>query len=132
MRIALIAPPWVPVPPPAYGGTEAVVDNLARGLQAAGHDVLLYASGDSTCDVPRRWVHDTAAGTVATGVATELHHVVNAYDAIREWGADIVHDHTLVGPVYAQRFDVPLVTTNKGPSKGSSATSTGPSPGAFR
>ncbi len=115
MRIAVIAPPWVPVPPPAYGGTEAVLDNLARGLQAAGHDVLLYASGDSTCDVPRRWVRDTAAGTVGTGVATELHHVVNAYDAIREWGADIVHDHTLVGPVYAQRFDVPLVTTNHGP-----------------
>src|SRR5215472_19340606 len=33
MRIGLIAPPWVPVPPPAYGGTEVVIDNLARGLQ---------------------------------------------------------------------------------------------------
>ncbi len=31
MRIGLIAPPWVPVPPPSYGGTEAVIDNLARG-----------------------------------------------------------------------------------------------------
>src|SRR3954447_2165474 len=118
MRIAVIAPPWVPVPPPAYGGTEAVLDNLARGLQAAGHDVLLYTTGDSTCDVPRRWARDTAAGTVATGAATELHHVVNAYDAIREWGADIVHDHTLVGPVYAQRFTVPVVTTNHGPFDG--------------
>ncbi len=37
MRIGLIAPPWVPVPPPAYGGTEAMVDNLARGLAALGH-----------------------------------------------------------------------------------------------
>ena len=37
MHIAIIAPPWVPVPPPAYGGTEAVLDTLARGLAAAGH-----------------------------------------------------------------------------------------------
>jgi hypothetical protein len=42
MRIAIIAPPWVPVPPPAYGGTENTVDSLARGLAGAGHDVLLY------------------------------------------------------------------------------------------
>jgi hypothetical protein len=41
MHIAIIAPPWLPVPAPAYGGTEAVLDELARGLQAAGHEVLL-------------------------------------------------------------------------------------------
>lgn len=118
MRVAIIAPPWVPVPPPAYGGTEAVLDNLARGLEASGHDVLLYATGDSTCPVPTGWVRDTAAGTVNTGAATELHHVINAYDTIVDWGADVVHDHTLVGPVYAQRFDVPVVTTNHGPFTG--------------
>ena len=118
MKIAIIAPPWVPVPPPAYGGTEGVLDNLARGLHAAGHDVLLYTTGDSTCDVPRRWTLERAAGTVATGAATELHHVVRAYDEVLDWGADVVHDHTLVGPVYASRFDVPVVTTNHGPFDG--------------
>jgi glycosyltransferase involved in cell wall biosynthesis len=115
LRVAIVAPPWVPVPPPAYGGTEAVLDTLARGLDAAGHDVLLYATGDSRCAVPTQWVREQAAGTVGTGSATELHHVVNAYDAIREWGADVVHDHTLVGPVYSRGFDVPVVTTNHGP-----------------
>ena len=39
MLIGLIAPPWLPVPPPAYGGTEAVLDRLARGLVRAGHEV---------------------------------------------------------------------------------------------
>ena len=43
MRIGLIAPPWLPVPPPAYGGLESAVDRLARGLARAGHDVLLAA-----------------------------------------------------------------------------------------
>lgn len=118
MRIALIAPPWLPVPPVGYGGTEAVLDNLARGLVADGHELLLFTTGDSTCPVPRRWVRPHAAGTVDTGAATELHHVINAYDDILDWGPDVVHDHTLVGPVYAQRFDLPVVTTNHGPFEG--------------
>jgi glycosyltransferase involved in cell wall biosynthesis len=118
VRIAIIAPPWVPVPPPAYGGTEAVLDCLARGLVDAGHDVLLFATGDSTCEVDTKWIRENAAGTVATGSATELHHVINAYDTIVEWGADVIHDHTLVGPVYAQLYGIPVVTTNHGPFDG--------------
>jgi glycosyltransferase involved in cell wall biosynthesis len=118
VKIAVIAPPWVPVPPPAYGGTEAVLDNLCRGLRAAGHDVLLFATGDSTCDVDVRWVLDRAAGTVAAGAATELRHVIHAYRTLSDWGPDVVHDHTLVGPVYASRCRVPVVTTNHGPFDG--------------
>lgn len=118
LRVAIVAPPWVPVPPPAYGGTEAVLDSLARGLLAAGHEVLLFATGDSSCEVPTRWVLERAAGTVATGAATELNHVVHAYEEILDWGADVVHDHTLVGPVYAQQFGIPVVTTNHGPFDG--------------
>jgi glycosyltransferase involved in cell wall biosynthesis len=91
---------------------------LARGLVAGGHDVLLFASGDSTCPVPRASALPAAAGTVNTGSATELHHVIRAYDAIMQWGADLVHDHTLVGPVYAERLGVPVVTTNHGPFDG--------------
>ncbi len=45
MRIALIAPPWTPIPPPLYGGIELVVDQMARGLVAAGHDVTLFTTG---------------------------------------------------------------------------------------
>lgn len=115
MRVAIIAPPWVPVPPPLYGGTEAVLDYLARGLRDAGHDVLLYATGDSTCEVPTQFSRDSAAGTVDAGMVTELHHAVNAYEAIVAWGADVVHDHTLVGPHIARRYGIPVVTTNHGP-----------------
>ena len=53
MRLALIAPPWLPVPPVGYGGTEVVIDGLARGLARRGHDVLLFATGDSSCPVTR-------------------------------------------------------------------------------
>lgn len=114
MRIVIIAPPWVSVPPSAYGGTEAVIDTLARGLHGSGHDVLLFATGDSTCPVPTASVLPQAAGIGVSGSATELRHVIYAYRAAA--GADVVHDHTLVGPVYADRFPgLPVVTTNHGP-----------------
>src|SRR5262249_57300361 len=47
MRVGLICPVWFPVPPEAYGGTERVVALLADGLVDAGHEVTLFASGDS-------------------------------------------------------------------------------------
>jgi hypothetical protein len=47
MRIAQIAPLWECVPPPAYGGTELVVSLLTDELVRRGHDVTLFASGDS-------------------------------------------------------------------------------------
>jgi glycosyltransferase involved in cell wall biosynthesis len=115
VRIAVIAPPWLPVPPPAYGGLEAVVDTLARGLRDAGHEVLLFATGDSTCSVRTDWVVDEPVGTAGLGVAAEIQQVVNAYERAVAWGADVVHDHTLVGPLYAPRIDIPVVTTNHGP-----------------
>ncbi|MGH9101738.1 MAG: glycosyltransferase family 4 protein [Acidimicrobiales bacterium] len=102
------------VPPPAYGGTEAVLDTLARGLHAIGHEVTLFTTGDSTCPVPRASVLPRAIGVGVGGSATELRHVIHAYEVAA--GADVVHDHTLVGPVYADRFaGLPVVTTNHGP-----------------
>ncbi|MFL6663645.1 MAG: glycosyltransferase family 4 protein [Rhizobacter sp.] len=47
MRIAQVAPLIESVPPKAYGGTERVVSYLTEALVAMGHDVTLYASGDS-------------------------------------------------------------------------------------
>jgi hypothetical protein len=47
MRIAQLARPFVPVPPRTYGGTERVVSILTEQLVQRGHDVTLFASGDS-------------------------------------------------------------------------------------
>ena len=114
MRIAIIAPPWVAVPPSAYGGTETVLDTLARGLVDAGHDVLLFTTGDSTCPVRRDWTFERALGVGVPGSAAEIRHVLAAYE--RVWDFDIVHDHTLVGPLYAGGFPhLATVTTIHGP-----------------
>ncbi len=114
MRIMIVAPPWLPVPPPGYGGTEAVLDGLARGLRAAGHDVLLYTTGESTCEVERAFVFERAIGVGEGGAAQEIRQVVHAYEMAD--GFDVVHDHTLIGPLYSERFPhLRVVTTNHGP-----------------
>jgi glycosyltransferase involved in cell wall biosynthesis len=116
MRIALIAPPWVPVPPPAYGGTEAVLDTLARGLRHAGHDVVLAASGDSTCPVQRTWLYERAQTSVLGNTYVELRHALHAHDTFADDGVDVVHDHTVAGPLLSERFaHHAVVTTNHGP-----------------
>ncbi|MDC7120624.1 glycosyltransferase family 4 protein [Cellulomonas fimi] len=116
MYIGLIAPPGVPVPPPAYGGTESVVDRLARGLVRAGHEVLLAAAANSTCPVPRVAGTDEAAreAPVSAGALTELRHVVTSYAAMAD--VDVVHDHTISGPLYRHRpAGARVVTTAHGP-----------------
>jgi glycosyltransferase involved in cell wall biosynthesis len=118
MRVAVIAPPWVPVPPPAYGGTELVLDGLCRGLVAEGHEVLLCATGDSTCPVDRFWTYETALGTDSARPAAELSHVIDAYAAADTWSADIIHDHTISGLAWGRFAPVPVVTTNHGPFSG--------------
>src|SRR5688572_18859282 len=50
LRIGVVVPPMLPVPPAAYGGTERVVENLVAELHARGHHVTLFASGDSRVD----------------------------------------------------------------------------------
>lgn len=113
MRIGVIAPPWTPVPPVLYGGIELVVDRLCVGFQRAGHDVLLFTTGDSTCPVPRAWHLPEAEGYRIGAAVPELRHVMAAYDAVQH--CDIVHDHTVFGPVYAARHpDLKVVTTIHG------------------
>jgi len=116
MRVGIIAPPWLPVPPPAYGGREAVIDRQARGIQAAGHEVVLWTTGDSTCDVPRAWVLPESRPDRTGFAAIEMQHLIHGYETLRSCGCDIIHDHTLLGPMHSFRYpDLPVVTTNHGP-----------------
>ena len=50
MKVAIVAGPYVPVPPKQYGGTELVIANLIRGLKETGNEPILLASADSTID----------------------------------------------------------------------------------
>jgi len=113
MRIGLVAPPWAPVPPRLYGGIELVVDRLAQGFQAAGHDVVLFTTGDSTCPVTKRWFLEASEGVRIGFTVPEVRHVLAAYEALRD--VDLIHDHTVLGPVLSHHYtDLPVVTTVHG------------------
>lgn len=113
MRIGLVAPPWAPVPPVGYGGTEQVVNDLAVGLTRLGHDVRLFSVGESTCPVPRNWYYKTAMTQIGTTVP-ESAHVLAAYNDLTD--VDVIHDHTFIGPLVAGRLPdlPPIVATNHG------------------
>jgi glycosyltransferase involved in cell wall biosynthesis len=91
-----------------------VIDGLACGLMAAGHDVLLAAPAGSTCRVPQ--IPGLPARDPARMGCTvvEIPYVLSAYAALEE--ADVVHDHTVAGPLCVRpRRGIPVVTTNHGP-----------------
>jgi glycosyltransferase involved in cell wall biosynthesis len=92
LRIAIISPPWFPVPPPGYGGIEWIVSLLADGLAEAGHDVTLFASGDSHTKGKLSWVFRTAPSHWIGQTFWELKHTLAALDRADEF--DVINDHS--------------------------------------
>ena len=120
MRIAVVAPPWFPIPPTGYGGVELVVALETEALVARGHEVTLFASGGSLTTA--RLVSPlpdpppvAALGDISRGhLAYEISHAVDAYSYHR--GFDVIHDHSgLVGPAIGAMIDTPVVHTLHGP-----------------
>ena len=116
MRIAQVAPLAESVPPRFYGGTERVVSALTEELVRRGHDVVLFASGDSEtsaelvacCRVGLRLNPDTRNHVAYTMI--ELGKV-----SARAWEFDIIHNHLdyLAMPA-ARQIRTPMVTTLHG------------------
>ncbi len=117
LRIALLSPVWFPVPPPLYGGIENVVALLAEGLTDAGHDVTVFASGDSRVDADVSWIYPRAPSERIGEPLPELRHVLACYERAYEF--DVIGDHT--GPsaaALAPLAGVPVLHTVHGPLDG--------------
>ena len=92
MRIALVSTSAVAVPPKAYGGTEAVVAALARGLTRRGHAVTVFATGDSLPESALRSIH--ARPVWPPSEEAEREHVTFSWQCIeRDADFDVVHLH---------------------------------------
>ncbi|HXV57824.1 MAG TPA: glycosyltransferase family 4 protein [Gaiellaceae bacterium] len=114
MRIAILSPVWFPVPPVGYGGIEWVVSLLADGLADAGHEVTLFASGDSRTRAELAAVYGTAPSELIGRSAPELRHALACYERAAEF--DVVNDHS--GPLAAAvggAVETPVVHTVHGP-----------------
>jgi glycosyltransferase involved in cell wall biosynthesis len=114
MRIAVLAPPWFAVPPTGYGGIEWIVSLLADGLTTNGHDVTLFASGDSRTKAKLAAVFAHAPSELIGRTLPELEHVLSCYERAEDF--DVINDHT--GPLGAGLGGLvatPVVHTIHGP-----------------
>src|SRR3954468_21202880 len=94
MRIAQVAPLAEAVPPRNYGGTERVVSYLTEELVARGHDVTLFASGDSETKARLVPVCPRALRTDPGCVDSLVHHLVMIEQVVRRRREfDLVHFH---------------------------------------
>jgi glycosyltransferase involved in cell wall biosynthesis len=117
LRVGIISPVWFAVPPPGYGGIELVVSLLADGLVRAGHDVTLFASGDSYTKAKLQWVFRTAPSAEIGMTEYEFRHALAAYERAREF--DVINDHS--GPytsTLAAAVSTPVAHTAHGPLDG--------------
>ncbi|HEV2086978.1 MAG TPA: glycosyltransferase family 4 protein [Cryptosporangiaceae bacterium] len=112
LRIAMIAPPYFGVPPEGYGGVEAVAADLVDDLVDRGHHVTLVAAGShqtkaqeflATCAQPRS---DRVGEPMP-----ELAHAARAAELLHGCAFDLVHDHTLAGPLLARGRTTPTLAT---------------------
>jgi len=115
VRIAQIASIAFSIPPRSHGGTEIAIDLLTRGLVARGHDVTLFASGDSRTTarlhavVPRA----TQGDPTATSYLEREYEVRNAAEAyVRADEFDVLHSHWPTPAAYfSDRTERPSVMT---------------------
>jgi len=101
LKIAQIAPLWFPIPPEKYGGTEWIVYNLCEGLKKLGHQVTLFASGDSK--VPCKLIPAHPRSLIKQGISWQdkTYNILNLSEAFkRASNFDIIHTHIDLWELY--------------------------------
>jgi glycosyltransferase involved in cell wall biosynthesis len=117
VKVAVLSPVWFPVPPTGYGGIEWIVSLLADGLVDAGHDVTLFASGDSRTKAKLEWVYDVAPSAEIGRSQVEIRHALACFERAGDF--EVISDHS--GPpaaVIGGAVAAPVVHTVHGPLGG--------------
>jgi glycosyltransferase involved in cell wall biosynthesis len=113
MRIALIVPPFIPVPPTRYGGTELFAANLAVGLDQLGIEVVVYTNGESTVPVEKRWIYPKSKWPLPEGIHNDLRDINHGAWAVcdaRET-CDVIHLNSAPTLVHSRFVKTPFVYT---------------------
>jgi glycosyltransferase involved in cell wall biosynthesis len=120
LRIAMLAPPWISVPSPGYGGVESVVSTLTEALVRRGHDVTLFCAPGSVSEATVVTILEKPHPDAIERSLFEVDHVAKVFDQIDLTSQlerfDVIHDHCgFTGLAMANRIDTPLVHTLHGP-----------------
>ena len=126
LRIAMLAPPWITVPPPGYGGIEEVVSVLTEALVRRGHEVTLFCAPGSTSNATVVSLLDATHPDEIERSLYEVDHVARAFEAIdlasEDARFDVIHDHCgFTALAMADRIDTPIVHTLHGQFTASTA-----------
>jgi len=126
LRVAMLAPPWISVPPSGYGGVESVVSALTEALVRQGHAVTLFCAPGSVSSAKVVTLLDKSHPDEIERSLYEVDHVVRAFDqievAVHRGCFDVVHDHCgFTTLALADRIETPLVHTLHGPFTTSTA-----------
>jgi glycosyltransferase involved in cell wall biosynthesis len=121
LRIALLSPPMLPVPPMKYAGTERIVAILAAALHERGHAVTLFAPGDSRVDY--ELIPTVPLSLWSTGYRGDVSSYMNVTLA-KAWADherfDVIHSHVeALGLLFARHCPTPVVSTFHGRLDGS-------------
>jgi glycosyltransferase involved in cell wall biosynthesis len=113
MRIALIVPPFIPVPPKRYGGTELFAAQLAEGLDRLGFDVVLYTNGESTVPVEKRWIYPKSNWPIHSDIHNDLRDINHGSWAVRDAAesCDVIHVSNAPSLVHSRFVGAPFVYT---------------------
>jgi len=115
MRIAQIAPPWVSVPPKGYGGVERIVSQLTEELVRRGHEVTLFASGDSQTSAHLSAYYPQAIGNDGYKKGNAFTTLLHAFPAfIASSSFDIIHSHDPMTLFFGSLSHTPFVHTIHG------------------
>ncbi len=118
MRIGIVAPPWYPIPPQGYGGIEWMIHWLTEGLVGRGHEVTVIGAGGSRTSANFIPTYEDPPFRRIGESMPEVLHALAAAEALDDLRVDVVHDHSLAGPLTAARRRVPTVLTAHGPLDG--------------
>lgn len=121
LRIAMVAPPFFELPPSGYGGIELVVADLVDSLVSRGHEVTLIAAGRNGTRAQFRRTYAEPQHARLGEPLPEAVHAAAAAQFLGRLDVDVVHDHTLLGPLQAAGRAAPTVVTVHGPVIGEPA-----------
>ena len=125
MKIAMISTPFERTPPVAYGGTERVVALLTDEMVRRGHDVTLFATGNSLTSA--RLVSLFEAPIRPYGPVAQLAQAISALDVLQSDPHDVIHNHIDFGIALSSLTSIPMVTTlhNFTPPRGGRTSNVG-------